>query len=68
MNGTCRAASGSTTAMYSLYMSKVDAVTNSGVSRTVSGMVRAAISSQNQTSLPAIRSLANPKAASMVHT
>ena len=66
VKGTCRAASGRMTAMSSLYMSNRDAVTNSGVSRTASGIVSATRRSQNQISLPAMRSFAKPNAASIV--
>ena len=65
---TMLAASGRITAISWSYRSKVDAVTNSGVSSTASGIVSATRSIQNQISLPAIRSFEKPKAASIVHT
>ena len=53
--------------MSSSYRSKFEATTNSGVRITASGTVSAARMAQNHTSLPMIRSLEKPNAASIVH-
>jgi hypothetical protein len=66
VNGICNAASGRITAISSLYRSKFEATTKSGVSSTASGTVRATSRAQNQISFPKIRSLEKPKAASIV--